>query len=156
MEYSNVYSTWYELERQELLRAYEAIQGSTQGRIIPHGRPLPKLSDVLRCAQLAKTEPVIWEWAQKEAFQTDEEFEEYGSSLFNILMPYTNWYRLKNGLYDHDDCAFVRIDPTLRALARSEFDRDEVTALRYFLESYPGKIFVDDLKDDASQQGDAV
>lgn len=157
MEKLNLETLWYERERQELLRAYEAVHGSIMGRSIPHDLPLPKLSDVLRCALLAKAEPQIWAAAQKEALFTDEQYENHEGILPNLIGPFTRWFRLKNDLYDYENSAFARINPTLREWARHNFDGDEVAALRRLLQSYPGeKIYLDDLAGDPSQRGDAA
>lgn len=157
MEKLNLETLWYERERQGLLRAYEAIHGNTMGRIIPHDLPPPKLSDVLRCALLAKAELQIWAAAQREALFTDEQYENREGILPNLLNPFTRWFRLKNDLYDYQSAAFARLNPTLREWARPDFDGDEVAALRRLLQSYPGeKIYLDDLGGDPSQRGDAA
>ena len=146
----NLETLWYERERQELLRAYEAIHGKIDGRIIPHDLPRPKLSDVLRCAQLAKVEPEIWELAKKEAFFTDEQFEHREHMLWMFLRPFTDWFRLKNGLYDHDDWAFA-LSSVLCEWTRPDFGGDEVATLRRLI--FPNR-YVDDLANGASKQGD--
>ena len=143
---------WYERERQELLRAYEAIHGKVDGRIMPHDLPRPKLSDVLRCARLAKAELQIWQAAQREAFFTDEQYEKREGILPNPLSPFREWFRLKNDLYDYQSAPFARINPALREWARPDFDGDEVAALRRLLsESYFREPYIDDLAEDASQ-----
>lgn len=152
MERLDLNSLWYERERQELLRAYEEIHGSTDGRIIPHDRPLPKLSDVFRCLQLAKTEASIWEVAQREAFFTEDQFDNRESILYMPLGIFTDWFRLKNDLYDHDDWAFS-FGPTLRELAHPSFDGDEVAVLRRL--TFPNR-YIDDLAGDKSMQGSAI
>lgn len=159
MENLRLDSLWYEWERQRLLREYEAVHASVNGRIIPHDLPRPKLSDVLRCARLAKAEPQIWNIAQKESLMSEEElhFEDDGGALLFLMSPFIAWFRLNNSLYDHDDAAFVRIVPTLREWARPDFDGDEVTALRQFLsEKFFLKRYIDDLADETPSSGDMV
>jgi len=150
MEILDLETLWYERERQELLRTYEAVHGKTAGRIIPHNLPRPMLSEVLQCARLAKLEPQIWAAAQKEAFFTDKQFEDREGILLHLIGPFLSWYRLKNELYDHDDYAFMRISPTLREWAHPDFDGDEVAALRRLL--LPSS-YIDDLLDDVSGRG---
>ena len=145
MELGDLRSLWYERERQDLLRAYEAIHGKIDGRIVPHDRPLPKLSDVLRCARMAKVEPSIWEVAQREALFSEEQFNNRESVLYIPLTKFTDWFRLKNNLYDFDSWAFSFAN-TLREWAHPDFDGDEIAALRRL--TFPNK-YIDDLADDA-------
>ncbi len=153
----NLETLWYERERQQLLRDYEAIHGSTAGRIIPHDLPRPKLSDVLRCARLAKAEPQIWEAAQREAFLTDEQYENNEGIILRLMSPFIDWFRLKSGLYDHKSAPFHRINPALRVWARPDFDGNEVASLRLLLsEKYFSDQYVDDLAVDVPQQGGAA
>lgn len=143
---------WYERERQDLLRAYEMIHGKVSGRIIPHNRPLPNLSDVWRCAQLAKAESSIWEEAQRAALLTVEQFEGRGSYLGDIMSVFVEWYRLKNGLYDLDNGAFCRIVPTLREWARPDFRGSALARLRYYIQSFPGIAAIDDILDQENNE----
>lgn len=136
---------WYERERQDLLRAYEAVHGKVDGRTVPHDRPLPMLSDVLRCAQMARGESSIWEVAEREAHFTEEQFNNRESILYITLYKFTDWFRLKNDLYDHDDWAFSFAN-TLREWARQDFDGDEVGVLRRL--TFSNK-YIDDLTEDA-------
>ena len=153
----NLESLWYERERQELLREYEAVHGSVDGRIVPHDLPRPKLSDVLRYARLAKAEPQIWEAAQREALFTDEQYERGEGILPKLISPFKQWFRLKNDLYDFEDAAFGRIPLVLREWARPDFDGDEVASLRRLLsEPYFSKRYIDDLKKGEAPQGDEV
>jgi len=145
MEWVYLNSLWYERERQDLLRAYEAIHGKTDGRIVPHDRPLPKLSDVLRCARLAMAEPSILEVLEREAYFTEEQFNNRESILYIPLTKFTDWFRLKNGLYDYDDWAFS-LGPTLREWAQRNLDSKEIAILRRL--TLPNK-YIDDLAGDA-------
>ena len=153
----NLNSLWYEQERKELLREFEAAHGRTHWHIRPHDLPRPKLSDVLRCARLAKAEPQIWEAAQEKALFTDEQRENREGVLLNLMGPFIDWFLLKNKLYiDYDDTAFVSIIATFREWAHPDFDGDDITALRRILKPFPeANYLVDDLAEDQSLQGEA-
>lgn len=140
---------WWQREYENLLRAH----------LIEHGKPepvrldvrlatlpKPKLSDVLRCAQLAKEQPGVWEEARAQAMLPQQVWDDDERRPPELLPLFTHWYRYKHGLQDHLPDAFI-IDPVLREWAHPDFDGDEVAALRRILSTIPWKSYVEDLAD---------
>ncbi len=146
-------SRWWEAEYYEMLAAHQVKTGEkfriTRMDVILATWPKPKLSDVLRCAHLAKEQPEIWALAQEQAKIAIEDWDDDDNRMSNLIALFEGWFVFKNGLRDHDTAAFASISLLLREWLQPGFDGDEVAVARRILRP---STYIDDLADAAGDK----
>lgn len=134
-------SKWWETEYYEMLAAHKSKTGE-EPRVIGMDWPKPKLSDILRCARLAREQPEIWALAQEQAQIPLEEWDDDDNRMSNLIGRFEKWFIYKNGLQDQLPFGFAAISLFFREWLQPDFDGDEVAAARNVLR--PSE-YIDDL-----------
>lgn len=140
---------WWETEYYEMLAEYQERTGDVGGRIISFDWPKPKLSDVLRCARLAKEQPEIWALAQEQAKIPIEEWDNDDNRMSNLIGPFEDWYIFKHGLQDQLPFAFASASLIFREWLQPDYDGDEIAAARRVLRP---SVYFDDLTEEGDVQ----
>ncbi len=144
-------SRWWEREYYEMLAARKEREGDAMPRIISRDWPKPKLSDVLRCAHMAKEQPEIWELAQEEALIRLEDWDYNNNRMAHLMSSFHGWFRYKYGFEGYYPGAFGAVGAIIREWAKPDFDGDEVALARSIL--HPSE-YIDDLQGkDSVQRG---
>lgn len=133
---------WWQREYEELLKKYQEETGDYGGLPIDFDRPKPKLSDILRCAHLAKEQPEIWELAKEQALIPLEEWDDDDNRMSNVSWAFDKWFIFKNNLHDQLPFAFGQFSLILREILQPGFDGNIANAARKVL--YPSW-YIDDL-----------
>jgi hypothetical protein len=146
MSADNKATRWWEQEYSKMLSEDQAKAGSSAGKLITDDWPKPKLSDIMRCAYLAKEQPEIWNLAQEQAKIPLNEWDNEDNRMSNLIGPFEKWFIYENGLQDHYPFAFSAISLFFREWLQPDFDGNEVEVARQILRP---RVYIDDLPEDA-------
>jgi hypothetical protein len=118
----------------------------TSFEIVGLNRPLPKLSDILKCLDAVCAQPEIWGRHTKLEEFTDDEILELGG----FVCSYVRWYLQKNNLEKLESMAFDSIQRVVWRLAERDFKREDIGAIKDELGPW---FWVDDLPQYPSRKG---
>lgn len=139
-------SDWQQ-EYNDFVRAEQKKRGG-KSRIVKPTDPKPKLSDLIRCAELAKGQPEIWDLAVEKAQKTPEQRDaEEDYHLGEMCDYFASWFRFKNGLRDHLPDSFCYLHNVLLYWAEAGVGGDKIAIARHW---FRGESYIDDVTNGGS------